>query len=87
MPTSRKSVRARSRRCSSSAAKKLLQRVGSWVVRRLSGVNVVDATSGFRAYSRESALQLSVFSGYTYTLETIVQSAQRGMRIASIPSG
>ena len=68
-----------------SAAKKLLQRVGSWVVRRLSGVNVVDATSGFRAYSRESALQLSVFSGYTYTLETIVQSAQRGMRIASIP--
>jgi len=68
-----------------SAAKKLLQRVGSSVVRRLSGVNVVDATSGFRAYSRESALQLSVFSGYTYTLETIVQSAQRGMRIASIP--
>lgn len=68
-----------------STAKKLLQRVGSWVVRRLSGVNVADATSGFRAYSRESALQLSVFSGYTYTLETIVQSAQRGMRIASIP--
>ena len=68
-----------------STAKKLLQRVGSWVVRRLSGVNVVDATSGFRAYSRESALQLSVFSGYTYTLETIVQSTQRGMRIAWIP--
>jgi glycosyltransferase involved in cell wall biosynthesis len=68
-----------------SPAKKLLQRIGSWVVRRLSGVDVVDATSGFRAYSRESALQLSVFSGYTYTLETIVQCAQRGLRIASIP--
>lgn len=68
-----------------SPAKKLLQRIGSWVVRRLSGVDVMDATSGFRAYSREAALQLSVFSRYTYTLETIVQCAQRGLRIASIP--
>jgi glycosyltransferase involved in cell wall biosynthesis len=68
-----------------SRTKKLLQRLGSWVVRRLSGVDVVDATSGFRAYSREAALQLNVFSRYTYTLETIIQSAQRGMRVASIP--
>ena len=68
-----------------SSTKKVLQRVGSWVVRRLSGVDVADATSGFRAYSREAALQLGVFSRYTYTLETIIQSAQRGMRVASIP--
>jgi glycosyltransferase involved in cell wall biosynthesis len=68
-----------------SVTKKVLQRVGSWVVRRLSGVDVADATSGFRAYSREAALQLGVFSRYTYTLETIIQSAQRGMRVASIP--
>ena len=68
-----------------SGTKKILQRLGSWVVRRLSGVDIADATSGFRAYSREAALQLNVFSRYTYTLETIIQSAQRGMRVASIP--
>ena len=68
-----------------SWAKRMLQRVGSWVVRRLSATQVADATSGFRAYSREAALRLDVFSGYTYTLETIVQAANRGMRIASVP--
>ena len=68
-----------------SWAKKMLQRAGSWVVRRLSGTNVEDATSGFRAYSREAALRVEVFSGYTYTLETIVQAANHGLRIASIP--
>jgi glycosyltransferase involved in cell wall biosynthesis len=68
-----------------SRAKKWLQRTGSWVVRRLSGAAVEDATSGFRAYSREAALRLDVFSGYTYTLETIVQAANHGMRIASVP--
>ncbi|MEO8536652.1 MAG: glycosyltransferase family 2 protein [Betaproteobacteria bacterium] len=70
-----------------SAAKKLLQRVGSSVVRRLAGVYVADATSGFRAYSREAALRLNVFSRYTYTLETIVQAGQGGMRILSVPIG
>jgi glycosyltransferase involved in cell wall biosynthesis len=68
-----------------STAKKFLQRAGSWVVRRLSGADVPDATSGFRAYSREAALELGVFSRYTYTLETIVQAASHGMRIVSIP--
>lgn len=68
-----------------SWAKKMLQRTGSWVVRRLSGTRVDDATSGFRAYSREAALRLDVFSGYTYTLETIVQAANHGLRIASVP--
>ncbi|HEY7788368.1 MAG TPA: glycosyltransferase family 2 protein [Casimicrobiaceae bacterium] len=67
--------------------KKVLQRAGSWVVRRLSGTTIVDATSGFRAYSREAALRLEVFSGYTYTLETIVQGANCGLRIASVPVG
>lgn len=68
-----------------SRSKRWLQRVGSWVVRRLSGTAVADATSGFRAYSREAALRLEVFSGYTYTLETIVQAANHGLRVASVP--
>jgi glycosyltransferase involved in cell wall biosynthesis len=68
-----------------SPAKKVLQRVGSWIVRMFSGTEVADAASGFRAMSREAALQLNVFSRYTYTLETIVQAALHGLRVISVP--
>lgn len=68
-----------------SRAKKLLQGLGSWVVRSLSGADVADAPSGFRAMSRDAALRLKVFSAYTYTLETIVQAAACGMRVVSVP--
>ena len=70
-----------------SLAKKLLQRFGSWVVRRVSGTDVADAPSGFRAISREAALSLNVFSGYTYTLETVIQAGQHGMKVVSVPIG
>jgi glycosyltransferase involved in cell wall biosynthesis len=59
-----------------SGAKKGLQRLGSWVVRRLSGTEVTDATSGFRAYNREAALQLSVVDNFTYTLESLIQAGK-----------
>ena len=59
-----------------SATKKLLQRLGSWVVRRASGTRVPDTTSGFRAYNREAALQLQVVSNYTYTLESLIQAGK-----------
>jgi glycosyltransferase involved in cell wall biosynthesis len=65
--------------------KKLLQKLGSWVVRLASKTTVVDAPSGFRAMSREAALRLNVFSDYTYTLETIIQAGQKDMAIASVP--
>ncbi len=68
-----------------SFVKKCLQRVGSWVVRAASGTTIVDAPSGFRALTREAALRLHVFSQYTYTLETIIQAGQNGMRIVSVP--
>lgn len=68
-----------------SPVKKLLQRLGSWVVRRVSGTDVADAPSGFRAMSREVALVLNVFSDYTYTLETIIQAGQKNLRVVSVP--
>jgi glycosyltransferase involved in cell wall biosynthesis len=68
-----------------SRRKKLLQRVGSWVVRVASGTEVPDAPSGFRAFSREAALQLNVFNTHTYTLETIIQAGRRGIPIVSVP--
>ena len=70
-----------------SFAKKLLQRLGSAVVRLISGAGVADATSGFRAYSRRAALTLNVHSRYTYTLETLVQARQARLAVACVPVG
>lgn len=67
--------------------KKFLQKFGSWVVRLLSHTDVADATSGFRAYTRAAAMRLNVLSRYTYTLETIIQAGQNGLRINSVPIG
>lgn len=65
--------------------KKTLQRLGSWAVRAASNTSVPDAPSGFRAFSREAAMRLHIFSEYTYTLETIIQAGQKGMAVASVP--
>ena len=70
-----------------SRSKKLLQRLGSAVVRMLSGADVADATSGFRAYSRRAALTLNVHSRYTYTLETLVQARQARLVLATTAVG
>ena len=67
--------------------KRLLQRVGSWVVRQLSGTSVPDAASGFRAFSRRAALRLNVFTEFTYTLETIIQAGTKHIPIAHVPVG
>jgi glycosyltransferase involved in cell wall biosynthesis len=68
-----------------SPVKKWLQRLGSRVVQILSGLDVPDATSGFRALSREAALAMNVFSRYTYTLETLIQAGQRRLTVVSVP--
>jgi glycosyltransferase involved in cell wall biosynthesis len=68
-----------------SAIKKLLQKLGSWAVRSVSRTDIPDATSGFRAFSREAARQIVVFNEYTYTLETIIQAGQKNMAITSVP--
>ncbi|MEM8806586.1 MAG: glycosyltransferase family 2 protein [Cyanobacteria bacterium P01_G01_bin.38] len=68
-----------------SPIKKVLQKMGSWAVRIASKTNVADAPSGFRALSRNAAMQLNVFNEYTYTLETIIQAGQKGMAVASVP--
>lgn len=68
-----------------SFVKKVLQRLGSYAVKLVSGTSVEDAPSGFRAISREAALRLNVFSKYTYTLETIIQAGQKNFLIESVP--
>jgi hypothetical protein len=68
-----------------SSLKKLLQKIGSSVVRLASRTDVPDAASGFRAFSREAAPRLKVYNNYTYTLETIIQAGQRGIALVSVP--
>jgi glycosyltransferase involved in cell wall biosynthesis len=70
-----------------SDAKKSLQRLGSWVVRRLSGTEVTDATSGFRAYNREAALQLLVVDNFTYTLESLIQAGKMRIAVGEVEVG
>ncbi len=68
-----------------SRTKKFLQRTGSWVVRRASGTDVPDATSGFRAYTRDAALRLNVVSGFSYVLETLIQAGKTDIAVTSVP--
>jgi len=68
-----------------SPLKILLQKLGSWTVRQLSGTTIPDATSGFRAYSKEAALQMNVISDFTYTVETIISAGNKNLAIEHIP--
>jgi glycosyltransferase involved in cell wall biosynthesis len=70
-----------------SGSKKRLQRIGSWVVRRVSGTRITDATSGFRAYNREAALQLLVVDNFTYTLESLIQAGKMLVAVDEVEIG
>jgi len=65
--------------------KRQLQQLGSWVVRQVSGTSVPDTTSGFRAYTREAALRMTIVSEFSYTLESIIQAGKKRMAIAHVP--
>jgi glycosyltransferase involved in cell wall biosynthesis len=65
--------------------KRQLQRLGSWVVRQVSNTSVPDTTSGFRAYTREAALRMTIVSEFSYTLESIIQAGKKRMAIAHVP--
>lgn len=68
-----------------SPFKKFLQKLGSWTVRTVSNTDVPDAVSGFRAYSRDTALRLNILTSFSYTLDTIIQAGKLGLIIQSIP--
>lgn len=68
-----------------SLGKRLLQRLGSFVVRSLSGVDVPDAVSGFRAISRHAGLKLNIVSPFSYTIEMLIQAGKKHLAVASVP--
>ncbi|MCU0242277.1 MAG: glycosyltransferase family 2 protein [Vicinamibacteria bacterium] len=68
-----------------SWAKRRLQMLGSWVVRKVSGTKVPDTTSGFRALTRDAALRINIASEFTYTLESIIQAGKKRLAVAHLP--
>jgi glycosyltransferase involved in cell wall biosynthesis len=68
-----------------SPLKRRLQTIGSRVISGASGLDIPDATSGFRAYSREAALRTTVLSDYSYTLETLIQAGAHRMAVSYVP--
>jgi len=68
-----------------SSSKKKMQKIGSRVVRILSETNVPDAVSGFRAFSREAAMQMNIVSSFSYTIETVIQAGKKNLAVASVP--
>lgn len=65
--------------------KRVLQRLGSWIIGMVSGIDTPDATSGFRALSKQAALRTLVLSEYTYTLETLIQAGAYRLPVEYIP--
>ena len=70
-----------------SLTRRVLHRIGNWVVRLVSRTEIRDAPSGFRAISREAALRINIFSKYTYTLEMLIQAGVQGLAVRSVPVG
>jgi glycosyltransferase involved in cell wall biosynthesis len=68
-----------------SPVKRLLQRFGSWVIQIAAGMNTPDATSGFRALTRDAAMRTIVLSEYSYTLETLIQAGAQQVPVEFIP--
>ena len=68
-----------------SKEKKKLQRIGSWVVSKLAGVEIPDSVSGFRAMSRLAAQQLNIVSSFSYTTEMAIQAGRRKIAMVSVP--
>ena len=70
-----------------SPLKRRLQRLGSSVVQLLSGLEIPDAVSGFRAISRQAALQTSILSSFSYTTEQLIQAGNQRLAVVSVPVG
>jgi glycosyltransferase involved in cell wall biosynthesis len=68
-----------------SPRKRRLQKIGSRVVSAAAGTSIPDATSGYRAYNRDAALQLVVLSRFTYTLETLIQAGASPLTVQFVP--
>ncbi|MBU1202528.1 glycosyltransferase family 2 protein [Patescibacteria group bacterium] len=66
-----------------------LKRMGnkyfSKLISQITGQKFSDTQCGFRAYSKEAALQLNLFGKFTYTQEAFIDLAEKGIKIVEVP--
>ena len=67
-----------------SPVKKLLQKLGSLIVKIISQINIKDAASGFRAYNKDAIIKTIIYNDYTYTIESIIQAKSKNLTIKNI---
>lgn len=67
-----------------SPLKKFLQKFGSFMVKIISGLDIKDAASGFRAFNRNAMLHLNVFNNFTYTIETLIQAKYKNLKVKNV---
>jgi glycosyltransferase involved in cell wall biosynthesis len=60
-------------------------KLATQVTRWATGLPIKDAQTGFRAFSREAALRMNLTGEYTYTQETLIQAANKNLKIEQIP--
>jgi glycosyltransferase involved in cell wall biosynthesis len=68
-----------------SPGKKLMQKVGTHILNLAANTRVPDAPSGFRAYSRDAAMELNIVTKFSYAMETIIQAGHKRLVIKSVP--
>ncbi len=68
-----------------SYLKKVFQKVGSYFVRMISKTDVIDTVSGFRAFTRESAMKINIFTDFSYTIESLIQFGYKKANVISVP--
>ena len=68
-----------------SPIKRTLQSLGSRVISRLAMVEVPDVASGFRAYSRETAMRLAHHADFDHTVEHTIEAGHKKLAVISVP--
>jgi glycosyltransferase involved in cell wall biosynthesis len=68
-----------------SFIKKILLFTGSRMISLVTGYNLKDAATGFRAFSKESVKNIKIYSSFTYTLETLIYFSRTKTKLVSIP--
>jgi glycosyltransferase involved in cell wall biosynthesis len=68
-----------------SLTKRVLQAIGTLIVNITASTHVADATCGFRAFNRTAIERITIHNKYSHTIETIIQSQRKGLKVTSIP--
>ena len=64
---------------------KIGKRMVTKTLSSLIDMEISDGQSGFRAYTRETVAKLHIFSSYTFTQETLIETKFKGLKMVNVP--